>query len=451
MLKVNDAKKISSLDENEIKKKLELEITQKINKTQNPDKYLDIRYMGFEGGGIKLVAAVGALSKLDLFNLHAVSGVSAGSLIAMLLAIGYSTKELEEEVLPSIDFTILKDDDIGFIRDAGRFLTSYGYYKGDELKKLVKDLIKKKNLDPDITFAELHNLREKEIEEKKQYFTNGILNEKEQKVVEHVSYHINLSEYKDLYLNATDLNTGHIVTFSHESKYYKDVPIWQACYASMAFPAAFPPIKIKDSDGIEDLFLDPGLTNTFPDVFSKKKYIYTETENPESRAENPYFVGVKVDANSEIVDYQREKPNRREIKDIFDALDAVIKARNANFIENRDFIENKALQERIIVINDGGVDTLDFDLSKDQINMLVENGKIAAYRFLQQRLALNPKELSKVKEEQGESNKNILKMYNNTNLDKTKIEEKIELVDEKNKLIPGKKNKVSSRSKCEIL
>ena len=82
-----------------------------------------IKNLVFEGGGVKGIAFIGALNKLNslnkLKNVNRIAGTSAGSSIAALYACGYNSKELKD-IVWNTDFNQFKDD--SFINDFTLFL-----------------------------------------------------------------------------------------------------------------------------------------------------------------------------------------------------------------------------------------------------------------------------------------------------------------------------------------
>ena len=114
----------------------------------------------FEGGGLKGLAHVGALDvlqgQLGTTNIHAYAGTSAGSIVACLLAAGYSIPELKEFVW-KMPTKSLKDGNLGFVRNLWRLVSNYGYYKGTFIEAYVENLLRKKLGKPNITFRELYD------------------------------------------------------------------------------------------------------------------------------------------------------------------------------------------------------------------------------------------------------------------------------------------------------
>lgn len=122
---------------------------------------MDIEALGFQGGGIKGLAYIGALKKLREYGLnikriHRFAGTSAGSQIATLLAVGYEIEELEE-ILNNIPFHKYNDSSFGIVRNIHRILWSYGYNKGRFMKEYIDKLITDKIGNNRTTFLELYD------------------------------------------------------------------------------------------------------------------------------------------------------------------------------------------------------------------------------------------------------------------------------------------------------
>jgi len=154
------------------------------------------------GGGTCAIAHIGAL--LELSNhipLKAIKewmGVSAGSLMAMCLCIGYTLKELEEFCL-KFDFTNIREYD-----SVPGWLLHFGIDTGERLHKLLEACLHVKGLSSEFTFKDC-------------YDKFGIT----------------------LRVVATDLNDAKAVHYSP-----KDTPnyrIADAVRASMSFPYYFQP------------------------------------------------------------------------------------------------------------------------------------------------------------------------------------------------------------------
>lgn len=112
-----------------------------------------IENLVFKGGGVLGIAYAGAIEALDENNLMAevkrVAGTSAGSVVAALVSLKYSTAEIKE-VLKSTNFKDFEDH-----WDPLRIATHYGLYKGEFLLTWIKGLVKAKTGNENITFGEL--------------------------------------------------------------------------------------------------------------------------------------------------------------------------------------------------------------------------------------------------------------------------------------------------------
>lgn len=105
----------------------------------------------FEGGGIRAIGIVGALTYLETqgYNWQRVAGTSAGSIIAALIAAGYTTKELKK-ILIEMNFKDFLDKDgfqkLPLLGKAFGFLLQKGIYSGDYFEDWMNNLLKLKGV-----------------------------------------------------------------------------------------------------------------------------------------------------------------------------------------------------------------------------------------------------------------------------------------------------------------
>lgn len=172
----------------------------------------------FCGGGVRVIGHIGALEVLasagELVNIKEYCGVSAGALLAMCLAIGYTLAETRTIVL-GFDFTNVMDS----VGAPGLFM-NFGIDTGSRLQRLVEACIHVRGLSPGITFKEL---------------TRG------------------------LRVYATNLNTAELVEFSADKT--PDIAVADAVRASMSFPYYFQPY-VDISSGHH--YGDGGIVSNFP-------------------------------------------------------------------------------------------------------------------------------------------------------------------------------------------
>jgi predicted acylesterase/phospholipase RssA len=154
------------------------------------------------GGGMCGIGHVGALLELSKhLSLKAVKewmGVSAGSLIAMCLCIGFTLEELYD-VSVRFDFTNIKEYD-----SVPGWLLHFGIDTGERLHKLIEACLHVKNLSSDLTFKDCFE-----------------------------------KFGKSLRVVATDLNDAKSITFC--PKLSPDYRIADAVRASMSYPYYFQP------------------------------------------------------------------------------------------------------------------------------------------------------------------------------------------------------------------
>src|SRR5947207_3053281 len=104
----------------------------------------------FEGGGVKGIALVGALKRVEEEEVRfvGVGGTSAGSMVAALYAAGYTADEMKE-ILYDTDFSKLLDPSWPKTYDLWKHK---GIYKGRKLYEWMYKLLAKKGV---VTFRDL--------------------------------------------------------------------------------------------------------------------------------------------------------------------------------------------------------------------------------------------------------------------------------------------------------
>jgi len=110
----------------------------------------------FEGAGVRNCGYSGALTALAERGIYGqvekVAGTSAGSIVATLVALGYSAEELRQQML-DLDFAAIMD---GSRWTAPfRLFSDYGLYKGDYFLAQMEEVVAKKTGDKRTTFAQM--------------------------------------------------------------------------------------------------------------------------------------------------------------------------------------------------------------------------------------------------------------------------------------------------------
>lgn len=168
----------------------------------------------FSGGGIKAFSHIGAIKALEERNLKfdMVAGTSSGSIIAVLYALGYSSKEMYEtfnKYVKKIKYVDTKNifKIIGGLLFTGKIVVD-GLNSGNILTKAMKDVCKQNKV-------------------------------------------TNINELKmPIVIPAVNLQNGEVIVFSSKevrgkisdkTKYITDAPIDIAVRSSCSFPGVFSP------------------------------------------------------------------------------------------------------------------------------------------------------------------------------------------------------------------
>ena len=172
------------------------------------------------GGGVKAIAHIGALKVLEeqgyLKLVRKYVGLSAGSLVAFGMALGYSLNALKD-ICERFDFAVLQEPaPDGFLS----FIDNYGIDTGEKLVSFLKALLTIKGFNPDLTFG-------------------------------------GLKASASLAVVASNLSTGQPVVFSAETT--PNCRLVDALRSSMSLPFYFWPVHLDDG-----LHVDGGVHGLYP-------------------------------------------------------------------------------------------------------------------------------------------------------------------------------------------
>lgn len=123
---------------------------------------MPIKHLVLSGGGARGFATLGALnylvkkSLIDTVTIRTFVGSSIGALIALLLNCGFTPKQVYDIWL-SIDIRSMFDPDMK------NLITHFGLDTGIKLINHIKEIMIKKNIDPNITFLRLYNLTKQKL------------------------------------------------------------------------------------------------------------------------------------------------------------------------------------------------------------------------------------------------------------------------------------------------
>jgi NTE family protein len=297
-----------------------------------------VKNLVFEGAGIRGVAYCGAIQEMEtkrmMVNIEKVGGTSSGAIVAMMLSLGYTGKDIEA-IISKTNFKKFNDGGFFFIGGIKRVNKYFGWYKGKKVETWLGNIIADKTGNADITFDELHQ-----------------------------------KGFKDLYITGTSLTRQKAIIFSRET--FPGMKIRDAVRISISIPLYYEPVFIdstgkiiyhpKHKQGL-DVFVDGGLTENFPiHIFDKA--------TPDLNT-----LGFRLDNDAQIESDKKEKTlaeiDKRNLNGYFKAFYSIV-------IENLNRQRLTAIDwQRTISISDGNVQPRVKKLLKEEIGILMENGRRA--------------------------------------------------------------------------
>ena len=200
------------------------------------DSNKNFRGLALEGGGVSALAHIGVIEELHnreiLSNLTHISGSSAGSIIATLIACRLSYEQIREAAL-SIDYAALKDSAWYLVNDIYRLINRYGWNSGRILSEVFGNVLEKYINNRSITFGQIRD----------NYGTT-------------------------LIITSTDVTSGTTVYYTPDSN--SDMCVIDAIRESSGIPLFYSPV-IKG----EHMYVDGCLLNSYP---IEKLYDYLPKE-----------------------------------------------------------------------------------------------------------------------------------------------------------------------------
>jgi NTE family protein len=286
----------------------------------------------FEGGGVKGIGLVGALSVVEAsgYEWANLAGTSAGAIVAALTAAGYKAAELRT-IIGNLDYTRFKDtgavDRIPLFGPLISLLAEKGVFEGDYLKNWIAGLLAAKGIH---AFGDLKDAKEKDP--RYRYKLNVI---------------------------TSDITNGRLVVLPQALPKYSleadRFPVAEAVRMSMSIPFFFEPVKLSNS-----YFVDGGILSNFPiwlfDVKGKPEWPTFGFKLIEPDEGQPYAIRTPIDFAKAI-------------------MTTMMEAHDKMHVEDEDF-------KRTIAIPTLGVRTTEFDVSPERREALYQSGVQAAETFL---------------------------------------------------------------------
>jgi NTE family protein len=306
----------------------------------------------FEGGGVKGIGLVGALSVLEEqgYQPQNLAGSSAGAIIAVLLAAGYSANELRE-IIRSLDFRRFSDkgweDRIPLIGSVVSVLKDRGIYEGTTFEQYMTELLEAKGVG---TFRDLVHPAYADDD-------NPLYHHKVQVIVSDLTDRCLLVLPKD--------------AEQHLGIAPDDLSVAAAVRMSMSIPIFFEPVRFSNpQDRREHILVDGGMLSNFP------VWLFDSGGEPEW----PTFGLKLVEPEPTMVNLAgRMPPGRAERGGLVDYVKSLVQTMTE--AHDRLYIE-KAQFARTIPIKTLGVRTTEFNLTLGRADALYESGRTAALEFL---------------------------------------------------------------------
>jgi len=309
-----------------------------------------------EGGGVKGIGLVGAVAALEERGLtpHRVAGTSAGAIVGSLVASGLPASRLKE-IMQSVDYNRFKDkgwlDKVGILGKGISLLFEGGIYEGDYLKSFLGEVLQETGR---TTFGDLAD-----DDDDPQSATSDP------------------ARRSKLVVMVSDVSNGRLARLPWDyHDYYADEemdpgdrPIAEAVRASMSLPFFYEPAAItyrRDGEQRRAWAVDGGMLSNFPiAVFDR--------EGGEPRWPT---IGVKLSARptAEAPPLVDDDPNPIEL--------AMAMIGTMTDFFDKQHMEDPDILDRTCFVDNLGVKTTEFDLSRDRSDALYESGHAAMVKYL---------------------------------------------------------------------
>lgn len=313
-----------------------------------------------EGGGVRGLAYAGALEVLEqkgiLAQIENVGGSSAGAIAGLLVAMNYSSAEIDSILQP---LRIQEFNDGKFLfGKIKRVRKQFGLYKGDKIQSWLSDLIAAKTGQPDLTFFQLHEL------------------------------HLKNKIFKDLYCTGTNISEQRTEVFSWKTK--PDMKLSTAVHISSCIPFYFVPVAI-DSAGNEvnpgkdsitfNLFVDGGMLANYPISIFDSCESGMNPLTAEKVFYNPETLGLKLEREEQVKNFDENNtaiaPYR--ISNMKEYTYAVMNLIMEGLNRKSDHLKNEI--GRTIYISYGDLSGRIRKMSSKDKKLLHDNGVKAAREF----------------------------------------------------------------------
>jgi NTE family protein len=300
-----------------------------------------------EGGGVKGIALVGAVSVLEQrgYRFHRIAGSSAGAVVGALLAAGVEARELAD-LVTRLDYRRFRDPRgmarLGLPGQLLSLVTRSGIHAGRELRDWLRARLAERGV---VTFADLRDAEPGSA--------------------------LPPDQRHRLVVTASDLSHGALRRLPWDYDRYgldaDEVAVADAVRASASIPYFYRPVRLRDRVAGEDVWLvDGGMLSNFPiAIFDRRDGTLPRWPT----------LGIKLSARPDAL-----LGVRNRITGPLSMTRAVIDTMSG--FHDRAHLDDPAVVARTIFVDTGRVRTTDFDLDAATQRWLFERGRRAAERFL---------------------------------------------------------------------
>lgn len=340
-----------------------------------------IETLVFEGAGARGVVYPGAIKALEergvLNSVKRIGGVSSGSIVSLLLALGYNSKELDKFMNEANFKKFMIPAKKSFL---GKISSGVLNFFGNIFRKLKI-----------FSKFDMLNYGLQGIFNKKRgaFRVKAISNWLDDKIYQAIG--IRNATFKDLqnakktnpkikylYIELCNLTTRKGEVWSHEN--HPNGIVANVVAASCTFPLAFQVTNMK-VNGKYYSYADGGIYDNCPviSMFNSEQYL-PKGYNFDKQGANPGVCIIKVDNTNEVNNLLWNKGSGRKSAKYGKwnfIMDVV-----SSFGVKQQFVAEK-YPTRIIQIHDGDISTLDFQLTDKQKELAKKRGYKAAKNYLE--------------------------------------------------------------------
>ncbi len=289
------------------------------------------RNLVFKGGGVLGIGYQGAyeaLYKAEIYSqIEKVCGTSTGAISALFIGLGYKPEESREELL-KLNFKSLQD---GGWTSFYRLFQKYGWYKGNAFLEFFERLCEQKTGNPKITFADLHKRGFKQC-----YFIGTNLSKQTAQVF--------------CYENTPNFSVADAVRISISVPYYFTARMYQG-----------------------DIMVDGGVLQDYAiQIFDDSLNYQNLKQNPED------FMG---DSQHTLGFYLEFKQKSVPINNLISFAENTLQAQ---LNQQQSELMGRPLDvARTVFIDTLGISPLDFKITQEQKEQLMEEGQKATQAYLE--------------------------------------------------------------------